>query len=720
MTRWICAAVVAAFYLFSSPAAAAPVSAPTAPAPQSPQITGARVGSLRTTIPAAQRFVVHGTMTVPRQPFGACPYVIVAPDGTPLATQWERVAVLEQEMIVELLAPVVNTGGWSGEQTFQVYQGTSPFDFDRFTPKILRSLFDPGYYKLTLHDQSGRSYTHDLGAQGTALRVHRVGSAAITIERDFATLKGGMQVWMTARAYSNEVEIIVNWHNGLQSAQPDVYFDTVKLEGPAGTRWTPLLPDPVASYPYLVSGGPHVLPERWERAFRVIVHDANVTPDLSLPGWAVGDWSNGGYLVQSLRVPDLSHTNIDLTPEKDDDFHKLRNNLPVYSTAEQPVSELYPAEGVRYGGMTSGYHIEPFAFVPLAYSGQHDGLLSVYVEQLRYAARQMGCIYQPNGLPVNQDLFLNSDGTQPYNIFNNVFIGSQPNNPFGFGRTPQVPGWAPYDPNDWDPIDWQHFIRRSKANKVLVWLANDPLAKRYLMMDAELGRMTWYEGKGGRLWVPSAYGQGLPWGRAEAWTGDLMATAYAVADTAWRQRNRAWFDTFVEGLRKAQMANGLLSAQNFGKMATSPPYGDGQNAYYFVHIANEQVFLVHALRGVGNALGLEVNSIIKRCAEGLWNFAWKQGTDGPLFIYPAGPVSGPRYTYRSQIPAGLTTTMSYDGWHVPVALAAGHRAGANMIPALQAHTYTSSVSQARNKFLSWGLDNTANRADALSLLQELP
>ena len=75
--------------------------------------------------------------------------------------------------------------------------------------------------------------------------------------------------------------------------------------------------------------------------------------------------------------------------------------------------------------------------------------------------------------------------------------------PFFFSQTGPGVGSASYDPTTFDPIDLQHYVRRTKANKALVWLTNDPLARLYLRMDAELGRMTFHEGPGGRLEVPT-------------------------------------------------------------------------------------------------------------------------------------------------------------------------------------------------------------------------
>lgn len=707
-------AVFALSFLATLPASAS--------AQGSPTVTGAKVGRLLATVPASSDFLVHGTVPLPPLPFrrGESPWVLVDPDGNALPTQWELVATLQNFQVVELSAIAHNPGTWNKREVFTVHPGSSKQTFSGFDPALLQAVSRPDTFRLWMLDQQGRAHVQTLTTGGKPTRIHRLGSARITFENDFQSSLGGVQVWIDLVAGSEQVGLILNWHNGGLPAQPDLYFTALGLEVPSGLRWTPLLPDPAVAEPLLVKSGKHVLPQRWERSFRVIVHRDGTTPDLSLEGWAVGDWSKGGYMAQSLAVPSLAHTTIDLVPKQLDDFDRLRRLQPT-SPGSPPVNFLWPAQGIYYGGMTGGVEIEQFHAVPLAYSGQPEGLLSEYVEQLRYASRQMGCIYQANGLPVDQDTVLNPDGSQPFDLFNNVFLGNPPKDaPFDFSKTGPGNGFSTYDPNLFAPIDSQHLVRRTKANKALVWLDNDPLAKRYSMMDAELGRMAFYEGTGGRLSDPVKKAQGSELGRGEAWVADAMAFAYAISDPAWRRQHLPWFQRFVGILGKAQMANGLLSALDHGKMATSPPYGDGHTAFYFVHRANEQIFLMHALRAIQHATGIRTDPIIARTGEGLWRFAWKVGTDGPLSIFPVGPVAGSRYSKRVQIPSGLTTTVLRDPYHVANALAFAEEAGAvGMQPALLAHTNTQTLSGAKAVFEGWGLSNIANRAAALSLFQKL-
>jgi len=700
------------------------------------------VASLRTVVPNRPRFVLHGTIPIAPRPFVRfpCPFVVHDPDGTPLPTQWELVARTDEKMIVEILAVVENR--WSGEQTFTVNPGAPPSDGQHYDEEALSAITTQGAIQLVVEDQSGKLHRFSLSGgptlsgsvnwstarvagPATPFTMERMGPATMTFRRHVRIAPfGAVHVWMTVRAHTPEIEVILNWHNGALPAKPDAYFRSAALVVPPGVRWTPLLPDPAMSYPLLVTPDDHILPQRMERSFRVVMHAANETPDLSLRGWAVTPcWSKGGYMPQQVALPNLDHLAVDLTSQKNDDFYRLANNLPTsVEPGEAPVSVLYPAEGVRYGGMAGGIHIEQIPFVPLAVTGQSDGLLSAYVEQLRYASRQMGCIYEPDGRPIAMDDYLNPNGTKPWVIYNNTFLiqgGVPKDDPFNFSETGPGVGTSSYDPRTFFPIDVQHYVRRTKANKALVWLDNDPLARLYMLMDAELIRMTIYEGPGGLLVLPTAPGEGIRMGRAEAWSAEAMVAGYAIGDDAWRQRTYAWFLKFVDALRMAQMPNQLFSATDTGRHATTPPYGNGTQAFYWVHRSNEQMFLINALRGIDRTTGIDCRDLIRTGGEGIWNFAWKVGTDGTLNTYPAGPIGGPRYATRAEImPVGLTAPEGWDSYHVASATAYAQVEGANMGPAVLAITGAQDLPGALSVFESWGLENIANRAYALHLLQQ--
>ena len=682
----------------------------------------ARVGelaSLRVVVPDHPSFVVAATLPIAPREFErfACPLKVLDPDGNPLPTQWDLVARTQDFLVVELRAAVRNNL-WSGMQTFSVVEGQNEVSLMRFRVQPLALVALEDLLQVVVEDQQGGLHEYSLSGFGPQVEYTRFGSATVTGRHHVQTEYGSFQSWLTVNAYQRQVEMILNWNNGELPARPDVYFTSLSLMLPQGWTWTPLLPDPAMGEGYLVRPDEHVLPQRMERCFRIVLHPVTEVPDLQ-GGWGVGDWSRGGYLAQSFALPDLGHVSIDLGPQRDDDFTRLRDLMATFSGAT-PVSALWPAAGVLYGGMTGGFDIDQIPAVPLALSGQRAGLESLYVEQLRYGARQPGCIYDGEGRPIELEAYRNADGTIPWSHFNNRFLGNPPKDaPFGFHLTGPGNGFAAYDPLVFEPIDVQHYVRRTKANKALVWLANDPLARQYLLMDAELARMSIYEGPGSSFVVPATPGLGTTLGRSDAWAADAIATAYAVSDDAYRDRTRAWLQRFADILRAAQMPNGLFSAERFGKIAKDPPYGDGTTAQFWVHRSEEQVFLLFALRAVHATVGIDCADMIRRAGLGLWEFAWKEGTQGPLSRYPAGPIGGPRYATRSDIPPGLTDTVGADTYQVATSFGIVHEAGQQMLLPVLAHTRTSVLRDALGVFESWGLSNIQNRANTLKVLQDI-
>ena len=608
---------------------------------------------------------------------------------------------------------------------------------DDFDLETLAYAILPGSVEMEIEDQSGGLHTRSLTGFDSTKPVYRLGPATITLENSQADAFGGCQSWVTVNARIKQLDFIINWNDGTLPASPDVYFRSVRLNVPPGWTWTSFLPDPAVGSGYLVKPDNHVLPQRMERSFRVIVHPIGTAPDLDYRGWGTTSWAAGGYFCQSIPLPDLSFANVDLSVQKDDDYDRLLKNLPTIP-GDTPVNFLWPARGVKYGGMTGGIDVLQFEGIVPAVTAQTDGILSLYVEQLRYGARQMGCIYESDGSPIAIEAYANPDGSLPWSMFNNVFLGNPPKDmPFGFSQTGPGVGFSGYDPLDYQPIDDQHLIRRSKANKALAWLDNDPLARLYIDMDATLKRMSYYEGTGGRIQIPPSRGQGVTWGRAEAWAADVLATSYALGDDAWRARHLAWFTQFALSLNQAEMTSGLFSALTSGKVATALPYGHHLNqpcpwgihtlqptsntevADFLAHRGNEQTFLILALRGIKETVGIDTGDLIRKAGEGLWNLAWKPGTDGVLDRYPVGFVNGQPFTTSSQIPAGLTATVPKDSYHVGTALYNALVEGGALLPALYAYTSSSDLLSALAALENRGVSYVENYAPLLAVLQQI-
>ncbi|MCI0572488.1 MAG: hypothetical protein L0Y66_17170, partial [Myxococcaceae bacterium] len=178
-----------AFSLLSpnSPAATPSPVTPYAPAP-------ARnvVSQLKTFVPNAPSFILHGTFPIPPRPFDRtmCPFSVLDPDGNVIPAQWELVARLDQWMVVELRARVQNPG-WTGKKTFSVIEVPAAAHVRDFDPAMLAMLLDPTSIQLRVRDQLGTNWTLPLAGVHPSTSFHRLGSVTITAMNGFETPLGG-------------------------------------------------------------------------------------------------------------------------------------------------------------------------------------------------------------------------------------------------------------------------------------------------------------------------------------------------------------------------------------------------------------------------------------------------------------------------------------------------------------------------------------------------
>jgi hypothetical protein len=310
------------------PAASAPVAPILARDPLGSGVA-ATVGTLTCEVPDGRAFTLHGTLPLPKRSFDrrACPYEIRMPDGTPLMTQWELVARLVDVDIVELRARV--PAGLGGLQRFMVVEAPSAWGLSGYDASVLALASVPGALGFLLQDQQGTIHALQLAGPAADTRFERLGPATITIRRTFGTSFGDLQTWWTVNAGEQELELVINWHAGGLPARPDVYFTAAALALAPGWSFSSLLPDPASGTFYLVKPDLHVIPQRWQRSFRLVIHPTGTAPDLSCAGFAVGDWSKGGYLASDTALPSLDHAAVDLAPQKATDFAQLSGLLPT-------------------------------------------------------------------------------------------------------------------------------------------------------------------------------------------------------------------------------------------------------------------------------------------------------------------------------------------------------------------------------------------------------
>ena len=589
------------------------------------------------------------------------------------------------------------------------------------------------------------SYGPPEKSQGRSWRMHEIGPVTMTAEiGGWMRCKGeeptelpyfgGLIWWMTARDdSSNVVELVLDWHNGgAPLPLADLYFKSVELVLPAGwnarSEWPePLMGEPSTDGDEVViplilprgDGKMHLLPQRQERIWRLYLHkndDLDSVKEIaSQRGWAVCDtgddywsWSNyetANYCVQRTLMPSLSHFDAagELRGEKRSQYNELENGLPWYGF--QGIGQMGPwnPAGVAYGGMTGGDEVYQWDGVRTLVTGEPDGLLLHRVKHRRYTDRAHAAFYDVDGMHVQQDRYLAPAGNAQWSMADNVFqVQSWPyqdedhDAPWEFDQvnTVQVDYvrlrglQPPYEGalKSYMPIDQQHQVRRTKDLKTLIWLDNDPVAKKHLAVQAELNRMAFAEYKWGR------YADGLQqalsnprkgggWGRGHAWGLDCNVSYYAIASESERARWRAWMETTYKMLLNMQMSNGHWQRAFTGKIVTAPPF----NGQYSVARINELLFSTHALRGLKRSVfegvddekSIACDDMIRRAAIGLWTFfwSWKQDGSGHLYGGPWDRVAvgsldpqDPAWSRHSQHPSeqwGATV----DNYHVASLLA---------------------------------------------------
>ena len=664
------------------------------------------VAVLECEVPDLNAFVVHGSVPVPegwtydRFP---CPFTVFDPSGNPLVTQWEPIAYRADGslMTVELLAHAVRGNMPPGStQRFLVREFVS--DHDPIDLDLEHPIFSDLHLRAV--DSFGNEYRgdpefkriHRFGpVQFTgewAVRLLPTGDSPIRLEQ-----LGAAQLWISFRRNSNIIEVAINYHNA-SSQHPSwhLYFERLQLTIPLGWGAVSMWPEPQAGQAFTFGGirvlplirrmqGPqmHFMEQRHERGFRYWLHppgreararelsvrkgwaravDELVNPSTGERSWSFLNIDTPGYVTQELPMPDLGHIDglDELLSDRKTSFYS-QIEAPYSVGPGQPIhlpDGFRNPHGVQYGGMTGGTHINPYEGMETLYSGNRDGLLHAYAVMRCYNDRQPGAMYEDSGLSFNprSSAYLDEDGSQPYRMYNNVFSVSYPDvvrdapwnwhaqDPFHEQYVEQQSLVPPYRDLllSFDPIDTQHMWRYSRMIKMLVYLDNDPLARRRMEAACELLRATYFDGKDGRLrgFLDGPAGIGGGFGREHAAAGDFCAAAYATGAPWWRQSWKRWFETYVDVLDHIQSPGGVWMALTHGKVATSEPLGDGNVGYFRAMRPNEHAYILHGLRAVKEAVfgqGVDphryerANLMMRKGGRAMWRilWKWKQDLSGP-------------------------------------------------------------------------------------------
>lgn len=542
--------------------------------------------------PPDHPFVLSATVPVPK---GSPPLVVVGAD----LSDFRKIASTDEYDIAEVRARVP-----AGTTRAILVPGTPT----RGVPRELR--FVAGSLRLEVD-----GVVYDLTRRAQLRGIHQLGSASSTI-RFHADLPAGVGVetFVTVRAGLPQLDVGFLLHHGVPGG--DFRFDYARLLVPSGATFSASIPDPAVAPPYLVApSADNIIPQQFGRPFWIRVYLEGAVPEPEHVGTA--DWSRGGYLPAGFPVPDLPGAAESLAAELTTARYRLANLLPEETYDDPPVSALWPAGGLYYGGAGGGTGRLPLDGIRWAASRGYGGALELArIELLRGQARariRLG----PEG-----DL-LDLDAAAGSWSFWDGFLGGhdEPWNWDSYSTT-----WVARDPRIFQDHDLPGMLRRVRSAWKLAWLANDPVARLLSLEAATRARLTFWEGPGiaHRLDpVAENPGHGSAWG---VWQG-VSGIAVAVARSLGATEYEGWRATFLSHLASAQMPSGEVTNRLGGYPASNPPFFD----VYRLAGQADTSYLALALYELGDR---EVVRGIARAVEHLGT-----PTDGRAGLYYYWPVS---------------------------------------------------------------------------------
>ncbi len=564
--------------------------------------------------------------------------------------------------------------------------------------------------------------------------------------------------------YFEKIEVSVPQYFVIEEDYEDPFFGEPVL---AGGRWNYPLVEPMPNDKM------HLL--RWqgqfERRLMITSFPASVAARALLEGAGrafcvrgeVGgnelwSWWNRGtarYFPQRFQLPSLDHVGLQsIRGQLAGDHNWIRGHL-LAGTADG----IYPIEhpqfgwahpyGVSYGGMTGGSEIFCWDGIQVAAAASVPGYRLFVAQHRMHTDRQPAAFYERDGEPTSVERWLvDGPGTNDYvpffHFLTPFLTGSYPD-PFGYHQAPQFqinyvtqnglnPGYEGMH-LEFDPHDFQHYIRYTRSAKVLTWLGNDSLAKDDLRMQAEnfhLSYHPYYNDAGGGIMgsglrahqqlVAGRPGVGCPFGRGEAWGMDCAVAAYATSDPAWRANKRPWFEDIAEMLLVGQGAcNGFI--QSF---VSDKAVGGLFRARQLI----EQSITENALQGLRETVfkgadQAHTDMVREILVDSLYAFigemSWFPDQNGPWRYTGIGPLNPtlPVWCSRSQMPPGSWTAGDIETYQDWSSFAYGYELTGDEVfldyALLQLAPSTDLLQRLKNE----GVNNIENRAPLLALLQHL-
>ena len=684
--------------------------------------------------------IVHATVPLPdgyAWSGTGSPFSVVNPDGSNAPTQWERVAWSPkgEVRVAELIAQVQPATSYS---------------------VVVRAQRDNVAPRLTAFARQlvgvAPVITIDGVSTATQWRASNDRDGLVGVSRQFygPHLFG----WVSAFNGQEFVTVDLVFHDGEQ-ASPPLFFSALSIEIAAGASVVYGIPEPLSVGNVLVAprqdGKLNFMEQRGRREFRIAIaaagHEAEAKAVLLGAGWGVAStWTSvPGFQAQQMVLADLSHLSTQLAPRLRTDWAKIDQAVIAgTSFGIGTIPGLQPgapnAQGTRvgyrhpfgskYGGITGGGMIDQWRGMELAECGEPQGLLALQLEHRMITDRQAVGLYGPDGSPVRPEDYVDSTG-HPLGgwslspVDGRFDAGKDGVFAFASHSAPGVsPGLIPADYNEllsYSPIDYQHAVRRYSSSQCLVWLANDMIARRELILHARLwcGAMWSQHRLDGELAQDTATpGHGTDWGRAAGWNWNNVATAYAIAVPQVRADLAPYIDKALRVYLASQMVNGIWQANSTNKEAQKPPF----NSNYATEQTIELGITAHAVMGILGSFPLSPAmasdarvAVIRAGRDGVWRYLWNPaggltgGTWQFVAVRPAPFSAAPFAT----LPAGLNSG-SNDTFQVGSTLAYA-RALSPADPELPVaiKAYTQNAPNALAWFKSQAFNNLSNREPML-------
>ena len=322
--------------------------------------------------------------------------------------------------------------------------------------------------------------------------------------------------------------------------------------------------------------------------------------------------------------------------------------------------------------MTGGSEIQQWDGVQTACVGSTDGYRLSQLTHRMYTDRQPHVLFNLDGSATRFSQWVKNGANGPYlpMSFNHVLKGSQ--DPFGFDQADmshvnyvqQQNLSPPYETqlDKFKPVDFQHYTRYTRSAKVLTWLGNDPLAKDDVMMAADLFRLSYNmlpEGPNGYVGpgmlndyqdVQAHPGTGFGFGRSEGWGLDTMNAAYSIADKAWRDDARSWFEQIADMAAEGQSScNGIMQSIVSSKMLDGK-YRTRQGIEQGICESGLRGAVESVFRGVDTGRTAQTEYVLEQSFYAIIGpMAWKNGS-GPHSYLAVGPLDKSQGTFCGSIP----------------------------------------------------------------------